>query len=403
MTGGHYISVDGKARSCIYDLNAGKLYSINHLLAEKLHDICDKGQFDISVDEELAKLIDKFISLGILEKSSCNQTHDISELKETDTHIGMVWVEITSKCNLRCIHCYNESDSQSLGEMSLNDYKLVIDNVEKLHTPRLQIIGGEPFVNKPLLKEMLKYTVGKFEKIEIFTNGTLITDDWYEFLKKNNIYIALSVYSYVEDQHDNVTGNKGSWYKTNTTIKKLHDYGINYRICNILMKNIALGERNTDLYELSSEKDVVRMTGRANFRLLTDELIEKKLITKNTFSAPITKAYVRRLISGHNCYGSKLYISSSLEVFPCVMERRFKHCSIDRDAPIKLDENILRMNKDKVNDCAECEYRYACFDCRPNSLSGSVTEKPWYCTYNPQKGIWDEKEQFIQNLRKAWE
>ena len=127
--------------------------------------------------------------MGILEKSSCNQTHDISELKETDTHIGMVWVEITSKCNLRCIHCYNESDSQSLGEMSLNDYKLVIDNVEKLHTPRLQIIGGEPFVNKPLLKEMLKYTVGKFEKIEIFTNGTLITDDWYEFLKKNNIYI----------------------------------------------------------------------------------------------------------------------------------------------------------------------------------------------------------------------
>ena len=61
--------VDGKARSCIYDLNAGKLYSINHLLAEKLHDICDKGQFDISVDEISKYIITHYLNEEKLVKT----------------------------------------------------------------------------------------------------------------------------------------------------------------------------------------------------------------------------------------------------------------------------------------------------------------------------------------------
>lgn len=45
---------------------------------------------------------------------------------------------------------------------------------------------------------MLDYTVGKFQIIEIFTNGTLIPKDWFEYLAQNNIRMALSIYSYDE-------------------------------------------------------------------------------------------------------------------------------------------------------------------------------------------------------------
>lgn len=395
--------VNGCARSCIYDLNTGRLYSINNALAERLCQICEKGLFDEKEDVQLTEVINQLISLKILSKTGGIINSSIENLKRSDTKINMVWVEITSKCNMKCIHCYNESNPHTTEEMSLEDFKLVIDCIEKLSVPKLQIIGGEPFVNKKLLKEMLLYAIGKFTTIEVFTNGTLITDEWFEFLRENQINIALSVYSYISEKHDCVTGCAGSWEKTNLTIKKLHENNIKYRVCNILMKDIPLGERNTQLYELSAEKDIVRMTGRANFHLLTDELIEKKLITKETFATPVTKSFVQRLVSGHNCYGSKLYISSKLEVFPCVMERRIKHCSISKDGQIHLNKDILNLDKNKIKECQECEYRYACFDCRPNSLSGNLDEKPWYCTYNPKTGKWADKAEFIRELRRKWE
>ena len=74
------------------------------------------------------------------------------------------------------------------------------------------------------------------------------------------------------------------------------------------------------------------------------------------------------------------------------MERRLKHCTISEDETIKLNKTILDFGKNRINECKQCEYRYACFDCRPNSLSGNLLEKPWYCTYNPSTGEWAMKK-----------
>ena len=202
--------------------------------------------------------------------------------------------------------------------------------------------------------------------------------------------------------HDKVTGCNGSWEKTNNTISKLRNSNIDYRVCNVLMKDIVLGEPQNDLYRLSTEKDVVRMSGRANFALLSDELISKKLITKKSFQNAINKNLCSLLIEGHNCFMSKIYISANLEVFPCVMERRFKHCIINKKDGIKLDDSIRYFSKDNVKECRNCEYRYTCFDCRPNSLSGDIQEKPWYCTYDPLTGEWSEEKRFISELKSRW-
>ena len=202
--------------------------------------------------------------------------------------------------------------------------------------------------------------------------------------------------------HDKVTGCKGSWEKTNKTIEGLKEYGITYRVCNVLMKDIEIGEKNNDLYELSDKKDIVRMSGRADFALLSDELIKKKLITKKTFQVPLKKSLCRTLVSGHNCFMNKIDISSNMEVFPCVMERRIKHCTVTKDKEIALDDSIRNWNKDKVKECCCCEYRYACFDCRPNTLTGNLEEKPWYCTYNPKQGKWKNEDEFLADIKKQW-
>ena len=138
---------------------------------------------------------------------------------------------------------------------------------------------------------MLDYVSGKFDFIEIFTNGTLIDDSWYPVFKDKNINIALSVYSYEKEYHEQVTGIVDSLNKTNNTIKKLKKYKIPYRVCNVLMNGIDVGNKNTELYTLNEDRDVVRMSGRANFKLLSDNLIKKKLITKKKFSMKLNKSF----------------------------------------------------------------------------------------------------------------
>ena len=169
-----------------------------------------------------------------------------------------------------------------------------------------------------------------------------------------------------------------------------------------MMKDVDLKSSDTDLYQLSTSKDIVRMSGRGNFRLLTDDLIKKRLITKQTFAEKISVAFCKRLITGNNCFNSRIYISANLDVYPCVMERRLKHCNIAEYRDIILNESIKKLNKDNIEECKECEFRYACFDCRPNSLSGKIYEKPWYCTYDPKKGTWKDSEEFVLDLKEKW-
>ncbi len=390
--------VDGKAKGCIYDLNESKLFSVNKALAEKLVEINKNGISVDKIDGELKDIIKQFVEKGLMRISQTHSQNRIEDIIDEDTGCKFAWIEITNKCNLKCIHCYNESDVQCDNIMGITDFYRVVDYLVNIGVSKIQITGGEPFLNKDILKQMLNYVIGKFSFIEIFTNGTLITDEWFEYLLKNDIHIALSVYSYNSQMHDSVTRIQGAHNKTYKTIEKLKKFDIPYRVCNVLMNGIELGEKNSDLYTLSEDKDVVRVTGRADFKLLNDELIKKRLITKETFQAPITKSFCKRLVSGHNCFNDKIYVAANLDVFPCVMERRIKHGTFTQN-DFRLNNDIRKFTKDKIKECSECEYRYACFDCRPNSLSKELSEKPWYCTYNPLTGNWEDIDEFILNLK----
>ena len=82
------------------------------------------------------------------------------------------------------------------------------------------------------------------------------------------------------------------------------------------------------------------------------------------------------------------------------MERRFSHGNIHDSKSIHLKPSILKMNKDYIKGCSECEFRYCCFDCRPDSLTEDIFSKPWYCTYNPEIGTWEDLAKTTQRFEK---
>ena len=138
--------IEGNARSCVYDFNTSKLYSINRALAEKLN-LVNAGKLGLGdVGGETKQIFDQLMELKIIQLSENHISHYIDEIREQNRECNFAWIEITNRCNLRCIHCYNESSPLDDTIMSIQNYRRVIDCILKLKVKRIQIIGGEPFL-----------------------------------------------------------------------------------------------------------------------------------------------------------------------------------------------------------------------------------------------------------------
>lgn len=395
------IFTKGKVNSTLVDKKSGKVFHLNKEATDFIEKNIQIGFKETGSKEELEFIgfLKKEELLSENRKLAClREARKITTNNNSNRKL-FAWIEITNKCNLRCLHCYNESSIYKETTLSLEQFCNVIDKLYDYGIRKIQLIGGEPIIiGETLLKEMLQYSFDKFETVEVFTNGTLLNEELVKFLKDYRVKVALSVYSYSEDVHDYVTTVSGSHKKTIESIELLKKYSVPYRIANVLMKGVEIGRCNTELYKLNPEKDILRLAGRGNVHLLTKELLEKKLITEENFTYPISQAFIERITQGHNCFATKIYIGVDGIVYPCVMERRFNYGSIFKETLEELLINTDYVKKDEVDECCECEYRYICFDCRPDSISSDIYAKPWYCTYKPKEGKWIDKEQFIEEF-----
>jgi len=387
--------VNGPAKHAVYNLATGKLYSITDQsldVLQRLKDAVENGVTPQLTEKET--LIRNFLEIEHIYPPAVwhdPQPCDKGLPDKPNLGIDFAWLEVTDSCNLKCRHCYEEAKYGTSGKMmSWEDYLYVIAELKANGIKRIQFIGGEPMLN-PLLKKMITHARPNFEFIEVFTNATMLDKEWALFYKANDINIAASVYSYKAAEHDKVTGVKGSHEKTTGALALLKEAEVPFRTATVRMDGIGLGEKGSEVYHLEGKQDPARLTGRANLRLLNKELIERKMITRKAyFSSYLHRESVLNALQLHNCFGSELYIAADLDVYPCVMERRFCHGNLrGRTLQELIKQEIRELNKDKVAGCRDCEYRYACHDCRPDSMGQDKYAKPWYCSYDPYTGQWD--------------
>lgn len=78
--------------------------------------------------------------------STLTQRHSLST-----SPISFLWLELTGKCGLECVHCYAESGpSGTHGSMTADDWKSVIDQAVAAGVSMVQFIGGEPTLHPEL-------------------------------------------------------------------------------------------------------------------------------------------------------------------------------------------------------------------------------------------------------------
>lgn len=233
--------VDGAKRGAIYNLHSGDIFSINENTLELLK-LCEEGVSvqDICKISSFAKNKAVIIScLKNLEENGLGvfliglEKIKKINISEPVQKIDFMWLEVTDRCNLKCIHCYHGNlDDDIYFDKGEHENRIrVIKDAYELGCRKIQFIGGEPFLLGNKLTELI-YFARKIgcDFVEIFTNGTLLKEKHIDFFKKNNVSIAISLYGSGSQIHNKVTLNSASFDKTINNLKKIKQAGLNVRV-----------------------------------------------------------------------------------------------------------------------------------------------------------------------------
>lgn len=146
-----------------------------------------------------------------------------------------IHLELTYRCNLKCVHCYCVEDKQKQ-ELSYEEVVNLLDQLAQAGGLFLTLTGGEVFTRRDFF-DIAFYAKKKKFATRIFTNGTLIDEYAADRLAElNPLSVEFSLYGTNADVHDGVTGVKGSFVKLRQTIDLLKKRNITIFLKTVVMK-----------------------------------------------------------------------------------------------------------------------------------------------------------------------
>ena len=168
-----------------------------------------------------------------LQSGSCANCEDFSN----DYNLSRVHMDISSRCNENCVHCYIPSRNKC-SMISEEIVDRVLEQCVSMKVLNITLSGGEPMLN-PYLKSLLLKCCDANFSVNILSNLTCLSDELLELISSNPlISVQTSLYAMNEDIHDSVTRKKGSYKKTLSAIRKLHECNVPMQInCPIMKQN----------------------------------------------------------------------------------------------------------------------------------------------------------------------
>jgi mycofactocin biosynthetic radical S-adenosylmethionine protein MftC len=146
-----------------------------------------------------------------------------------DAPICLTW-ELTYACNLACVHCLSSSGRRDPRELSTEECRAVIDELERMQVFYVNIGGGEPTVRKDFW-ELLDYATAHHVGVKFSTNGSRITPQIAERLAANDyVDVQISLDGATAEVNDRVRG-QGSYDSAITAMENLQAAGMaNFKI-----------------------------------------------------------------------------------------------------------------------------------------------------------------------------
>jgi radical SAM protein with 4Fe4S-binding SPASM domain len=147
-------------------------------------------------------------------------------------------LELTFRCNLRCVHCYVAHGHQGLpgrAELTRSEISGILDQVVDEGCLWLLLTGGEPLV-RPDFLDVCTDAKRKGLLLTLFTNGTLLTPQIADHLAEWRPFrIEITLYGRTQETYERVTGIRGSHARCLRGIDLLLERGLPLHLKAILM------------------------------------------------------------------------------------------------------------------------------------------------------------------------
>ena len=229
-----------------------------------------------------------------------------------------LWFNTGTLCNLTCKNCFMESSptNDQLSYLSFEEFKNYIDEsmVKNYGTKEVGFTGGEPFMNKDIIK-MIEYSLKNGFNTLVLTNGMkpmLNKKEQLLNLKSSNLTIRVSIDHYKKEKHELIRG-QNSYDVMMVGLKWLNDNDFNYALAtrllwnekeDVVRKNFGIFTKNNKLnldtnskqhlvtfVEMDEKKDTPEITTEcwgilkkdpSNIMCSSSRMIVKKKGSKNT-------------------------------------------------------------------------------------------------------------------------
>lgn len=306
-----------------------------------------------------------------------------------------VSMELTLRCNIRCLHCYNfdrdeprrsACGEESRPELSLEEVLRVMGELREAGCLFLSLTGGE-ILSYPHLFPVLDRARELSLAVQLLSNGTLLRPGVAAKLAgyRNLLGVSISVYGATPEVHDGITQVKGSWRRTWDGAERLRALGIAVRIKLIVMRANA--------HEMAAMRALAE---RHDFPYLVDVNITSRHDgTTGSLAMRVDDAQLEELYRGPlgdmvatnpqaigesgfrcNCARGNCAISAHGDVYPCisvpwaagnVRERPF--LDIWRSSPVFERIRGLKLTDDAA--CLPCPDKPFCSRSRSAAFNAS--------------------------------
>lgn len=208
--------------------------------------------FDVDRSQAREALKVPYFKKGLLNVLSGIGMSGVTKPYRTPAPFLVVW-NYTNACNLRCKHCYQRADKPASDELTTEESLAIVDQLDENNVSALAFSGGEPLMRRDLF-EVAEYAHDRGLYVSVATNGTLLTKDAVEHLKRSGIsYVEISLDGATRETHDSFRGVEGSFERTLRGIENSVNSG--------LYTCIATTATRNNLYEIPEIVELAKKLG----------------------------------------------------------------------------------------------------------------------------------------------
>ena len=296
-------------------------------------------------------------------------------------------LELTSRCNLRCIHCYlgpqEEQRSQRSREMSTERVKSVIDEIVDHGCLYLVITGGDPMVRKDF-PQIYRHAKEKGLLVTVFCDGILVSDAIVALFREYPPFnVDVSVYGATAETYETVTRVPGSFPRFLRGLDRLRNGGIPYSLKTVLM---TVNKHELDaMRRMADDRGVTFRMDSAIFpclpthdhepldlRVPPEESVELELSDPRQVEQWIDYVDGRKDQPAsdklYTCGAgvTNFYVDPFGYASPCLMTTQYRYSLGDESFASLWAQKLVQLRSKKPREgygCNTCEMKTACTGC----------------------------------------